>query len=99
MRFGHRPVEGVRRQALIALAPLLALVAIPAHAEKRVALVIGNDRYANLPAERQLAKAVNDAEAVGDALARLSFTVIRGANLTRQGMIDKLAELTTQLEA
>jgi formylglycine-generating enzyme required for sulfatase activity len=73
-------------------------IAGPARAEKRVALVIGNDRYANLAAERQLQKAVNDAQAVGDALARLGFQVIRGSNLSRQGMIDKLAELTARLE-
>ena len=53
-----------------------------AQAEKKVALVIGNDRYANLPV---LQKAVNDAEAVGNTLARLGFDVIRGRNLGRQG--------------
>ena len=36
-----------------------------ASAEKRVALVIGNDRYANLPI---LQKAGNDAEAVGERM-------------------------------
>ena len=65
-------------------------------AEKKVALVIGNDRYANLPV---LQKAVNDAEAVGNTLARLGFEVIRGRDLGRQGMIDKLAEFTARLEA
>jgi uncharacterized caspase-like protein len=45
----------------------------PGHAEKRLALVIGNDRYQNLPAEEQLKTAVNDAQAVGDALARIGF--------------------------
>ena len=77
---------------------LLALTQADAWAEKRVALVIGNDRYANLPPERQLLKAANDAQAVGDALGRLGFQVIRGANLGRQGMIDKLAELTARLD-
>jgi hypothetical protein len=70
----------------------------PAQAEKRVALVVGNDRYANLPADKQLLKAVKDAEAVGDALATLGFTVIRGQNLGRQGIIDKLSAFTAQLE-
>jgi hypothetical protein len=52
----------------------LALVCanIPAVAEKRVALVVGNDRYANLPAHEQLQKAVNDARAVGRALSHRS---------------------------
>jgi hypothetical protein len=48
------------------------------HAEKRVALVIGNDRYTNLPAEQQLKKAVNDARAVGDALKHLDFFAMVG---------------------
>jgi formylglycine-generating enzyme required for sulfatase activity len=46
----------------------------------------------------QLKKAVNDAQAVGDALQLLKFQVIRGRDLGRQGMIDKLAELTDRLE-
>jgi hypothetical protein len=46
----------------------LACALAPAHAEKRVALVIGNDRYINLPANEQLQKAANDARTIGDAL-------------------------------
>jgi formylglycine-generating enzyme required for sulfatase activity len=69
-----------------------------AHAEKRVALVVGNDSYLNLAVDRQLLNAAHDAQAVGDALAKIGFTVVRGANLGRQGMIDKLAELTSQLQ-
>ena len=61
---------------------LLTACTTPALAEKRVALVMGNDHYANLPI---LQKAVNDAEAVGNALARLGFDVIRGRDLGRQG--------------
>ena len=42
---------------------------------------------------------MNDAEAVGNTLARLGFDVIRGRDLGRQGMIDRLAEFTARLEA
>ena len=49
---------------------LVCLGVLPSYAEKRVALVIGNDRYANLPADQQLRKAGNDARAVGDARPR-----------------------------
>lgn len=84
------------RLLLLAVVAAATCIGAPVRAEKRVALVIGNDRYANLPAERQLQKAVNDAEAVGDTLARLGFEVIRGRNLGRQGIIDKL-ELTAKL--
>jgi uncharacterized caspase-like protein len=88
-------MQAHRLLASVMLAILLSLA--PAQAERRVALVVGNDRYANLAADRQLQKAVNDARAVGDALARLEFEVIRGENLTRQGLVDKLDELTRRL--
>lgn len=68
-------------------------------AEKRVALVIGNDRYANLAADQQLKKAVNDAETIAAALTTLGFEVVKGTNLSRQGMIDKLADFTAKLQA
>ena len=61
-----------------------------AFAEKRVALVIGNNAYASLGAEEQLQKAVNDAHAVGDALEQLGFEVARGENLSRVDMLSKL---------
>jgi formylglycine-generating enzyme required for sulfatase activity len=69
----------------------------PGQAEKRVALVVGNDRYANLPSDQQLRKAVNDARAVGDALGSIGFEVIRGENLGRQALVDKFDELTRRL--
>jgi hypothetical protein len=85
------------------LALLVAAVALcwidAARAEKRVALVIGNDRYLNMPADRQLKKAVNDANTVAAAMRALGFDVIIGTDLGRQGMVDKLAEFTARLEA
>lgn len=73
-------------------------LAAPALAEKRVALVIGNDRYPNLPADRQLKKAANDATTVADALESLGFEIVLGTNLGRQGMVDRLADFTARLE-
>jgi Caspase domain len=63
------------------LAALLMALALPAHAEKRVALVIGNNDYRNVP---KLQKAVNDARAMGDALKQLGFTVMVAENQNRQ---------------
>lgn len=81
-------------------AMVLALCWIDAaRAEKRVALVIGNDRYVNMGADRQLKKAVNDANTVAAALRRLGFDVLIGTDLGRQAMVDKLAEFTARLEA
>jgi WD40 repeat protein len=82
---------------LLTLIFLVSLFSEPALAEKRIALVIGNDHYPNLPADRQLQKAGNDADAVGDALALLGFKVIRGHDLGRQAMFDKLSEFTNSL--
>src|ERR1700736_3292655 len=55
-------------------------LAAPAHAEKRVALVIGNNDYKNVP---KLQKAVNDARTMGDTLKRLGFSVMVAENQTR----------------
>jgi formylglycine-generating enzyme required for sulfatase activity len=80
----------VSRLAVAGLALMSALA--PAHAEKRVAVVIGNDRYANLAGHEQLQKAAGDARSVGDALRRIGFDVVEGENAGRQAMIDRLDE-------
>jgi formylglycine-generating enzyme required for sulfatase activity len=88
----------MRLATLILCAALTILLGlIPGHAEKRLALVIGNENYANLPAREQLQKAVNDGRAVGKALGQIGFDVIPGENLGRQAMVDKLDELTRRL--
>lgn len=51
--------------------------------EKLVALVIGNDRYPNLPHQHQLERAVGDARSVAKAFAQLGFEVTRGENVGR----------------
>src|SRR6202007_145837 len=61
--------------------------AAPAHAEKRVALVIGNNEYKNVP---KLQKAVNDARTMGDTLKQLGFTVMVAENQTRQAFSQTL---------
>lgn len=85
-----------------AVAMLLLVAAVlapqPAAAQDRFALVIGNNRYTNLGADKQLAKAVNDARAVGDALEKIGFKVIRGENLDRQGMVDRIFTFTQQIK-
>jgi hypothetical protein len=72
--------------ALSLAASLLALAA-PAHAEKRVALVIGNNDYKNVP---KLQKAVNDARTMGDTLKQLGFSVMVAENQTRQAFSETL---------
>ena len=65
----------------LALAALVLVLAVPAHAEKRVALLIGNNDYKNVP---KLQKAVNDARTMGDTLKRLGFSVMVAENQNRQ---------------
>ena len=62
------------RAALVSsLAALCLMLAVPAQAAKRVALVIGNNDYKNVP---KLQKAVNDARTMGDTLKQLGFIVM-----------------------
>ena len=57
-----------------ALALLIALVFVtPAAAEKRVALVIGNSTYQNVP---RLDNPRNDAALMAETLSALGFTLI-----------------------
>ena len=58
-----------------------------AHAEKRVALVIGNNDYKNVP---KLQKAVNDARTMGETLKQLGFSVMVAENQTRQAFSESL---------
>ena len=61
----------------------LILLAAPALAEKRVALVIGNSAYVHAPA---LPNPKNDAEALAAALTRLNFEVFAGTDLDKPAM-------------
>ena len=60
--------------------------------------MIGNDRYPNLPADRQLQKAVNDARAMGNALQQLGFSVVRGENLSREQIVDHIVRFTRAIK-
>ena len=82
--------------ALCALA-WLTLGAVPGHAEKRIALVVGNDRYPNLQADKQLEKAVNNSRSVGNALGELGFEVIHGENLGQRALFEKLDAMAEML--
>ena len=73
--------------AVTGMAAALAGFAAPAQAEKRVALVIGNNDYRNVP---KLQKAVNDARTMGDTLKQLGFTVMVAENQNRQAFSETL---------
>jgi Caspase domain len=77
------------------LAVAFMALAVPAHAEKRVALVIGNNDYKNVP---RLQKAVNDARTMGDALKQLGFSVMVAENQTRQAFSQTLLAFDKAVE-
>ena len=79
----------------IALGAGVFVATAPAHAEKRVALVMGNDAYKNVPS---LKKAVNDAHAMGDTLRGLGFQVLVAENQTRGGFADTLLAFDKMIE-
>ncbi|QEN90570.1 hypothetical protein FZC33_31575 [Labrys sp. KNU-23] len=68
-----------------------------AHADKRVALLIGNARYQNATT---LINPPNDVNGMKAALNQAGFTVIQPENdLTRQGMVQALRSFETQATA
>jgi hypothetical protein len=77
----------IRLLAPVSFAAALLAFSAPAHAEKRVALVIGNNDYKNVA---KLQKAVNDARTMGDTLKQLGFSVMVAENQTRQAFSQTL---------
>lgn len=77
------------RAATIILMMLAALVATSAFAERRVALVIGNGGYRQLP---KLDNPRNDAEDMARELGNLGFEVVGGVDLDHSGFVRALRE-------
>jgi hypothetical protein len=85
-----------RLLAVTSLATCIAAFAAPAYAEKRVALVVGNNDYRNVP---KLQKAVNDARTMGDTLKQLGFTVMVAENQNRQAFSQTLLAFDKAVDA
>jgi len=85
----------IRIAAIMGIAAVLLTPAAPAHAEKRVALVIGNNDYRNVP---KLQKAVNDARTMGDTLKQLGFSVMVAENQTRQAFSQTLLQFDATIQ-
>ena len=84
-----------RLLAMSSIAAAFVALAAPAQAEKRVALVIGNNDYKNVP---KLQKAVNDARTMGDTLKQLGFSVMVAENQTRQAFSQSLLAFDKTVE-
>src|SRR5215208_1995553 len=86
------------RRLVSIVAALLGLagpIAESAMAERRLALVIGNDVYEKLPS---LQKAVNDARAMEAALSGIGFKVFGAANASRRTMNERIESFAGQVE-
>ncbi len=87
--------HAARLAACLVLAGVLPFVS-PAEAGKRVALVVGNNAYENVPA---LQKAVNDADAIAGELAKLGFEVVKAENVGRRAMSRALVDLENKVQS
>jgi Caspase domain len=79
------------------LAPIVAylLLVLPAAAEKRVALVVGNSAYVHANA---LTNPVNDAGDMAKALSGVGFDVILGLDLSKSAFDGKVRDFARALE-
>src|SRR3984885_8286570 len=64
-------------------------------ADKRVAFVVGNGAYRNMP---QLTNPAIDAQAMARVLRNVGFDVVEGSNLTRDKMTEKLLDFGKRAE-
>src|SRR4029077_17891285 len=74
------------------LLPILAFSLLfvgTAHADRRVAFVVGNGAYKNVT---ELPNPPVDAKAIAAALRNIGFEVVEGTNLTRDQMTAKLLD-------
>jgi Caspase domain len=83
------------RHRLFTAVMFLALLVIPAAAEKKLALVIGINDYNEIP---KLEKAVGDAQAVGQTLSGLGYEVTTALNVDRRSLNLALSKLYASVE-
>src|ERR1035438_2897993 len=79
----------MRYLSLILSLICMLFTAVSAHAEKRVAFVVGNGAYKNVA---QLPNPPVDAKAMASVLRNVGFDVVEGTNLTRDKMTEKLLD-------
>jgi len=77
------------------VASIVIILAMPARAEKRVALVIGNDGYQNI---WPLKKATGDARTIAEALRGLGFKVLVAENRSQRAMAETLLVFDSMVE-
>ncbi len=83
-----------KRLSSLCVVAAFVFQAVPASAERRVALVIGNSTYQHTS---PLPNPSNDAKDIAAALQRLDFQVIVGLDLTKREMESVVQEFTARL--
>jgi uncharacterized caspase-like protein/tricorn protease-like protein len=85
----------MRRAIALLIVTVSMLGTAPCFADKRVALVIGNAAYRNMP---QLINPKNDAEDVSQSLRALGFETVVATDLDRGGMNQALGRFARMVE-
>jgi hypothetical protein len=81
--------------AALSAASLLISASTDAFADKRVAFVVGNGAYKNVPA---LPNPAVDAKSMAKLLRNVGFEVVEGSNLSRDKMTEKLLDFGKKAE-
>ena len=81
--------------AALSAASLLISASTEAFADKRVAFVVGNGAYKNVPA---LPNPAVDAKSIAKLLRNVGFDVVEGSNLSRDKMTEKLLDFGKKAE-
>ena len=81
--------------AALSAASLLFSASTDAFADKRVAFVVGNGAYKNVPA---LPNPAVDAKSMAKLLRNVGFEVVEGSNLSRDKMTEKLLDFGKKAE-
>ena len=90
--------KGLRVSALAAVLGTSLLSVSASATAKPVAIVIGNDRYINLPPNEQLERAQADARAVAVRLEADGFRVVLRLNATRADIVSAVNEAAGQID-
>jgi len=90
----------IARRGSVALLALFAFAAAGpgAYAATPVAVVIGNDHYANLPAGNQLDRARDDAQAVANSLQKLGYRVVLRLDASADSIHEAVDSAAAQIE-
>jgi Caspase domain len=83
------------RIALLALLIGVLAPTMAAHAQARLALVVGNNAYESVP---KLERATNDSREVARALQAMGFEVMLATDVNRRTLVQRLDEFNRRIQ-